>query len=147
IAQLDKERMAAPRAAEIVRARALLRRLVAALALPDLDRVERTLAEPTMAAAMAVAFGQDPAPELCQLVNRALVLCADYELSSSTFAARVAASTGADLYACVAAALATLSGPGHGGECDRVEALLSAAGDAEGAATALRARLERGESM
>src|SRR4051812_19304970 len=36
-------------------------------------------------------------------INAALVLCADHELSSSTFAARVAASTGAELRACVLA--------------------------------------------
>ena len=35
--------------------------------------------------------------------SSALVLCADHELNASTFAARVAASTGADLYACLSA--------------------------------------------
>lgn len=54
----------------------------------------------------------------------ALVLLADHELNASSFAARIAASTDAHLPACVTAALATLSGPRHGGACDRVEALL-----------------------
>jgi citrate synthase len=50
-----------------------------------------------------------------------LVACAEHELNASTFAARVVASTGADLYACVLAALCSLSGPIHGGACDRIE--------------------------
>lgn len=57
----------------------------------------------------------------------ALVLLADHELNASSFAARIAASTDASLPACLTAALATLSGPRHGGACDRVEALLDEA--------------------
>lgn len=49
------------------------------------------------------------------LVRRVLVLLADHELNPSTFAARIAASTGAPMAACVMAGLSTLSGPRHGG--------------------------------
>lgn len=49
------------------------------------------------------------------LIRRALVLLADHELNASTFAARVAASTGAPIAACLLAGLATLVGPRHGG--------------------------------
>ncbi len=49
------------------------------------------------------------------LIRRALVLLADHELNPSTFAARVAASTGASIAACMLAAMGTLSGPRHGG--------------------------------
>jgi citrate synthase len=59
-------------------------------------------------------------------VSQALVLSAEHELNASTFAARVAASTGADTYAVVGAGLATLGGPRHGGMTDRVEAMLRA---------------------
>lgn len=52
------------------------------------------------------------------------VLCADHELNASTFAARVAASTGADLQACVVAALAAFSGPRHGAQGLLVHGLL-----------------------
>jgi citrate synthase len=54
-------------------------------------------------------------------VSRILIACAEHELNASTFAARVVASTGADLYASVLAALCSLSGPIHGGACDRIE--------------------------
>lgn len=55
-------------------------------------------------------------------LRRALVLLADHELNASTFAARVAASTGASLAAAVLAGLCALSGPRHGGMSRRVEA-------------------------
>ncbi len=58
-------------------------------------------------------------------LERVLVACAEHELNASTFAARVVASTGADLYACVLAALCSLSGPIHGGACDRIESMFS----------------------
>ncbi|RWO90826.1 citrate/2-methylcitrate synthase, partial [Mesorhizobium sp.] len=48
-------------------------------------------------------------------IRRALVLLADHELNASTFAARVAASTGAPLAACLLAGLGALKGPLHGG--------------------------------
>ena len=54
-------------------------------------------------------------------LDRILIACAEHELNASTFAARVVASTGADLYASVLAALCSLSGPIHGGACDRIE--------------------------
>jgi len=58
------------------------------------------------------------------LLRRALVLLADQELTTSAFAGRVAASTGASLGSCMLAALATLSGPLHGDAALRVQALL-----------------------
>jgi citrate synthase len=48
------------------------------------------------------------------IVRRSLVLMSDHELNASTFAVRVAASTGAPLAACVLAGLSTLAGPLHG---------------------------------
>jgi citrate synthase len=60
-------------------------------------------------------------------IRRALVLLADHELNASTFAARVAASTGASLAAAVLAGLAVLSGPRHGGMAARVEAFAASA--------------------
>ncbi len=79
-------------------------------------------------------------------LDQALILCADHELNASTLAARVAASTGANPYAVVSAALAALSGPRHGGATSQVEALF-----AEAAATsprqAIAERLRRGDPV
>jgi len=58
-------------------------------------------------------------------LDRVLVACAEHELNASTFAARVVASTGADLFASVLSALCSLSGPIHGGACDRIEEMLA----------------------
>ena len=60
-----------------------------------------------------------------QALDQVLVACAEHELNASTFAARVVASTGADLYASVLAALCSLSGPIHGGACDRIERMFA----------------------
>lgn len=63
--------------------------------------------------------GEEPTEVQVKALNRALVLHADHELNASTFAARVCASTLADIYSCVTTAIGTLKGPLHGGanEC------------------------------
>ena len=63
-------------------------------------------------------------------IRRALVLCADHELSSSSFAVRVTASTGASLRYVTIAGLVALSGPYHGGMTERVRAFLDNPGTA-----------------
>jgi citrate synthase len=90
---------------------------------------------------LAGAWGCDAAG--ADLIRRALVLLADHELNASTFAARVAASTGASLAAAVLAGLAALSGPLHGAMGARVQAFVDEAGRV-GAETAVRARLAQG---
>ena len=74
------------------------------------------------------------------LIRRALVLLADHELNASTFAARVAASTGASLAASCLAGLAALSGPSHGGAPEAVRELAAEAARI-GPAIAIRSRL------
>ncbi len=128
--------------------RTLLRRLVASFGLlGGAVRVEAALASRSVARSLLVALGARPSAASSRAVDRALVLCADHELNPSSFAARVAAAAGADRYACVSAALATLSGPVHGGATERVEALLAEAGRPERALTVVRERLRRGEAL
>lgn len=83
------------------------------------------------------------------LLRRALVLVADHELNPSTFAARVAASTGAPLAACSLAGCATLTGPLHGEASARALAFLRDAMEtsADEALAALAARGERPPAM
>ncbi|MBZ4420765.1 citrate/2-methylcitrate synthase [Myxococcus sp. RHSTA-1-4] len=143
----DPVRFAAPPESEKARARRLLRHLAAWVCVAQAPgRVVRALKEDTVAASLACAWGTG-VKRAPALLNRALVLCADHELNVSTFAARVTASSGADLYACVSAALAALSGPKHGGSCDRVEALLAEVGRPERATEVVYERLRRGESV
>jgi citrate synthase len=70
------------------------------------------------------------APQASDVIRRVLVLCADHELSSSAFAVRVTASTGASLRHAVIAGHVALSGPYHGGQTERVRAFLEAPGKA-----------------
>lgn len=62
---------------------------------------------------LAAAWNVSPAQ--APLIRAALVLSADHEFNASAFAARVVASTGANLYGATIAGLAALNGPGHGG--------------------------------
>jgi citrate synthase len=61
------------------------------------------------------------------LIRRALVLMADNELNASTFATRVAISTGASLAAGVLAGFTTLTGPLHGGAAQQFAQLIAQA--------------------
>lgn len=136
----------------VPRARRLIRRMAAALALAGEaeDReaaVEAALGAPTIASAIARALGAGCGEAGVAAIDQALVLGADHELNASTFAARIAASTGADVYAGVAAALACLSGPRHGGASDRVEALIAEIGEIDDVERVVYARQRRGEAI
>ncbi|KCZ83810.1 citrate/2-methylcitrate synthase [Hyphomonas jannaschiana] len=80
------------------------------------------------------------------LLRRALVLVADHELNPSTFAARVAASTGAPLAACALAGCAALTGPLHGEASARALAYLRLAMK-DGPQAALSGIAARGERI
>lgn len=71
-----------------------------------------------------LASGWRVSSEAADAIRRALVLCADHELSASAFAVRVVASTGASLRNAVIAGLAALSGPRHGAATDEVRDFL-----------------------
>jgi citrate synthase len=85
-------------------------------------------------------------PDGMDLLRRALVLVADHELNPSTFAARVAASTGAPLAACALAGLSTLAGPLHGEASARALSYLKQA-QRESPQAALKALASRQEKI
>jgi len=120
----------------------LARRLVRSLALLV------TGAAPTSTGSIAELLGRRgkaPAAADRAALDLALVLIADHELNASSFAARIAASTDASLPACLMAALATLSGPRHGGACDRIEALLDEAESLQQPSDIAELRARRGD--
>ncbi|AXK39906.1 bifunctional 2-methylcitrate synthase/citrate synthase [Crenobacter cavernae] len=59
--------------------------------------------------------GKAPSQEWVRAMHTSLNLYAEHEFNASTFAARVIAGTGSDLYSCVAGAIGALRGPKHGG--------------------------------
>jgi len=67
-------------------------------------------------------------PILSRAMDRVLVLHADHEQNASTSTVRLAGSTGADPYACIAAGIAALWGPAHGGANEAVLKMLAEIG-------------------
>ncbi|MGA3158320.1 MAG: citrate/2-methylcitrate synthase, partial [Steroidobacteraceae bacterium] len=56
-----------------------------------------------------------PKPSWVRAMHTSLILYAEHEFNASTFAARVIAGTGADLYSAITGAIGALRGPKHGG--------------------------------
>ncbi|HUC18342.1 MAG TPA: citrate synthase [Acetobacteraceae bacterium] len=67
-------------------------------------------------------------PVLAQAMDRILTLHADHEQNASTSTVRLAGSTGANPFACIAAGIASLWGPAHGGANEAVLKMLSEIG-------------------
>jgi citrate synthase len=113
-AALDHASWVEDRAAMLETGVRVLRLLAAAVTSrpPSAEPVHRQLS-----AAWGVPAGQ------ADLLRAALVLSADHEFNASAFAARVVASTGANLYGATMAGLAALNGPRHGGLTRRVSSL------------------------
>ncbi|HYZ63252.1 MAG TPA: 2-methylcitrate synthase [Acetobacteraceae bacterium] len=59
--------------------------------------------------------GHPPSPEWERAMHTSLILYAEHEFNASTFAARVVAGTGADIYSAIVAGIGALRGPKHGG--------------------------------
>jgi citrate synthase len=64
---------------------------------------------------LRMATGKRPTRRHARIMDVAMILYADHSMNASTFAATVAASTLADLWSAIIAAIATLKGPLHGG--------------------------------
>jgi citrate synthase len=92
---------------------------------------------------VANTFGR---PSAADVLRRVLILVADHELNASTFATRVAVSTGAPLSAGVLSGLATLSGPLHGRAALGVLELLASV-ERFGADVAVRDWLSQGRPI
>jgi 2-methylcitrate synthase len=59
--------------------------------------------------------GRKPSASWVRAMHTSLNLYAEHEFNASTFAARVIAGTGSDLYSCITGAIGALRGPKHGG--------------------------------
>jgi len=70
-------------------------------------------------------------PVLSKAMELILILHADHEQNASTSTVRMAASSGANPFACVASGIATLWGPAHGGANEAVLSMLEEIGSPE----------------
>ncbi len=118
------------------------------------DRIRRGL-EPlaplpnlsTAANFLYMRTGRSPIPEAERALDTYFVLLADHSYNASTFAARVTASTRADIFAAATTAVATLEGDLHGGAPGKVMAALLEIGTPDRAEAYVRGALARGERI
>lgn len=85
--------------------------------------------------------GQEPGALEQKAMDVSLILYAEHEYNASTFTARVVASTRADLYSAITAAVGALKGPLHGGANERVMEILEEIGSPENATDWIEAAL------
>ena len=71
----------------------------------------------------------EPNPVLVNALDRIFILHADHEQNASTSTVRLAGSSGANPFACIAAGIACLWGPAHGGADEAVLNMLTEIGD------------------
>jgi len=70
-------------------------------------------------------------PVLARAMDRIFILHADHEQNASTSTVRIAGSSGANPFACIAAGIASLWGPAHGGANEAVLRMLAEIGSKE----------------
>jgi len=148
VAASEPERFVRTPAATLGLARRLLRMLAAAPALPaSVESFRNAQSTYELSSSVLVAFGRKPDPDPVHAIRAALILCADQGIDDATVAARVAAGTGADVYACLSAALAAFSGPASGRGPERVQAMIREIGSLDRVASVVRDRLSRGDGV
>jgi len=72
---------------------------------------------------------KEVSPVLAKAMDRIFLLHADHEQNASTSTVRLAGSTGANPFACIASGIAALWGPAHGGANEAVLNMLEEIGD------------------
>ncbi|MEU9558438.1 citrate synthase/methylcitrate synthase [Streptomyces fumanus] len=92
-------------------------------------------------------IGEEPDERRARAIEQYLISTIDHGFNASTFTARVIASTGADVTACLAGAVAALSGPLHGGAPSRALDTLDAIGTPDRIDSWIRERVLAGERV
>lgn len=91
--------------------------------------------------------GSEPDPARARAIEQYLISTIDHGFNASTFTARVVASTGADVVACLVGAVGALSGPLHGGAPSRALDTLDAIGTPERIDPWIRERVLAGDRI
>jgi len=92
-------------------------------------------------------LGLEVSQEDAEAIDTTFVLYADHTMNASTFAARIVASTLADMFSAITAAIAALKGPLHGGANEESMKMLEEVGSPDRAEAYVRSRLERHEKV
>jgi 2-methylcitrate synthase len=88
---------------------------------------------------------RSPSPSWVRAMHTSLILYAEHEFNASTFAARVIAGTGSDMYSCIVGAIGALRGPKHGGANEVALEIQQRYDDPREAAADIRARVANKE--
>src|SRR3954466_2305517 len=94
-----------------------------------------------------VRWRGEPDPAHVKAVDAYFVSAAEHGMNASTFTARVIASTGADVAACLSGAVGAMSGPLHGGAPSRVLHMMEGVERTGDASAYVRGVLDRGERL
>jgi citrate synthase len=86
-------------------------------------------------------------PKLARAFDVILTLHADHEQNASTSTVRLAASSGANPFACIAAGIASLWGPAHGGANEAVLKMLQEIGSVENIPKAIARAKDKSDSF
>jgi 2-methylcitrate synthase len=89
--------------------------------------------------------GRPASPEWERAMQTSLILYAEHEFNASTFAARVVAGTGSDMYSAITAGIGALRGPKHGGANEMAFEIQKRYATPDEAEADIRARVERKE--
>jgi 2-methylcitrate synthase len=89
--------------------------------------------------------GAPPPESHVRAMHTSLILYAEHEFNASTFAARVIAGTGADMYSAIVGAIGALRGPKHGGANEAAFDIQKRYHNADEAEADIRARVEAKE--
>ncbi len=96
---------------------------------------------------LTLLFGREPDATETALIERSLILHADLAANPSAFAARVAISCNADMYAAVTAAISAFAGSLHGGAAEQVLKMIDEIGAPEKAQSYVSERWARNEPI
>ncbi len=89
--------------------------------------------------------GEKPSELWVRSMHTSLILYAEHEFNASTFAARVIAGTGSDMFSCITGAIGALRGPKHGGANEAAFEIQNRYDTPDQAEADIRARVERKE--
>ena len=89
--------------------------------------------------------GRDPEAIEARALDVCLILHAEHSYNASTFAARVTASTLADMHSSVVSAIGALKGPLHGGANEQVMRMLMEIGSLDKVDTVIRENCQQGQ--
>ncbi len=91
--------------------------------------------------------GKEPSKEAVAAMDLDFLLHAEHGANASAFAARVTASTLADMHSAIVTAVGTLKGPLHGGAAEAVQEMTEEIGDPSRAEEYIKAKIARGERI